>query len=144
MLYLRLDTQTREWFDANGDLFADGFPQIPLGNTEKITINCGTYTIDYNTGAKIFSPDSSFNHAGVSALLSVDNNFTRHLKATTAENLLAGAVTSIKLSLSNPTRGKIPAYGALRLFNDAGDIESVEYTSRNISGNIVEFICAKC
>ena len=142
MLYLRLDTQTREWFDANGDLFADGFPQIPLGNTEKITINCGTYTIDYNTGAKIFSPDSSFNHAGVSALLSVDNNFTRHLKATTAENLLAGAVTSIKLSLSNPTRGKIPAYGALRLFNDAGDIESVEYTSRNISGNIVEFICA--
>ena len=142
MLYLHLDTQAREWFDVNGDLFADGFPQIPLGNTEKVIIECGSYVIDNNTGEKTFTPDTSFNLSGISALLSVDNNFTRHLKATTADELAAGSVTSIKLSINNPTRGKIPAYGALRLFNDAGDIESIEYTGRNISDNAVEFICA--
>ena len=141
MLYLHLDTQTREWFDVNGDLFADGFPQIPLGNTEEIVINCGNYYID-NTGVRRFTPDTSYNRSGISALLSIDNNFMRHLKASTAEDLTSGNITSIKLNISNPTRGKIPSYGSLRLFDSAGNVEAIEYTSRSISGNIVDFTCA--
>ena len=142
MLNLFLDTQSREWFDVSGNLFADGFPQIPLGNSEEVVINCGTYNIDPNTGVRNFTPDTSYNRSGVSALLSIDNNFMRHLKATTADELSAGNISSIKLNISNATRGKIPAHGAVRLFNSAGVIEAIEYTSRNISGNIVEFTCA--
>lgn len=142
MLNLFLDTLTREWFDAAGDLFANRFPKLPLGNIERINISCGSFKFDENTGNREFVPDSSFNLKNTSALLSIDNNFTRHIKGSLAEDLPAGDVNSIKLNISNATRGKIPANGAVRLFNNAGDIESIEYTSRNISGNTVEFICA--
>ena len=142
MLNLFLDVRTREWFDGKGELFANSFPKIPLGNTEKITINCGFYSINETTGERNFTPDTSYNRAGISALLSIDNNFTRHLRAVTTENIPAGTVTSINLNIPNATQGKIPTSGAVRLFNAAGDIESVEYTSRIINKNIVEFICA--
>lgn len=142
MLELLLDTQTREWFDINGNLFADRNPQIPLGNTEQVIIRCGVMTIDEQYGERTFTPDNSFNRAGISALLSIDNNFTHHLKGSVAEDITAGNISNIKLVISNASRGKIPPAGAVRFFNPQGNIEAVEYISRSISGNIVEFICA--
>lgn len=142
MLDLFLDTQTREWFDGNGELFANSFPKIPLGNTEKVTVKCGAFSVDDNSGERIFTPDSSFNRTGVAALLSIDNNFTRHLKGSIAEDITAGNISNIKLVINNASRGKIPPAGAVRFFDPQGNIEAIEYTSRNISGNIVEFICA--
>jgi hypothetical protein len=142
MLELFLDTQTREWFDGNGELFANSFPKIPLGNTEKVIIKCGSFSIDEISGERKFTIDNSFNRPGVSALLSIDNNFTRHLRASVAEDIQAGAITSIRLNITDPTQGKIPTNGALRLFSKSGNIEAVEYTSRTINKNIVEFICA--
>lgn len=141
MLELLLDTQTREWLDLNGNLFADGNPKIPLGNTDRVIIHCGTMSIDEQYGERIFTADSSFKRAGISALLSIDNNFTRHLKGTVTADIPAGSISSIKLTINNASRGKIPAVGAIRLFNSQGDIEAVEYAGRIISGNTVEFIC---
>lgn len=142
MLNLFLDTQTREWFDGNGELFANSFPKIPLGNTEEVIITCGVYSVDEVSGERTFTPDTSFSHAGVSALLSIDNNFTRHIRATTADDIQTGAISVIRLNITNPTQGKIPTNGALRLFSKSGNIEAVEYTSRTINKNIVEFTCA--
>lgn len=142
MLELLLDTQTREWFDINGNLFADRNPQIPLGNTEQVIIRCGVMTIDEQYGERTFIPDDSFNRTGISALLSIDNNFAHHLKGSVAEDITAGSVATVKLVINNASRGKIPPVGTVRFFNPQGNIEAVQYTNRNISGNIVEFICA--
>ena len=146
MQKLYLNTVDRTWYDADGSQPSDSNPQIPLGNSERISIQCCTETP--NAGTPGINPstdwtkDTQFNLTGVTALLSADNNFTRHLKGQLKTALSAGTVSSAEITIANATVGKIPSTGAVRLFDASGNYEALEYTSRSISGTTVTFTLA--
>lgn len=146
MQKLYLNTVDRTWYDADGSQPSDSNPQIPLGNTERIVIQCCTETPDAGTPGvdpeTNWTKDTQFDLPGVSALLSADNNFTRHLKGKLASALDAGTVSSAVLTVSNPTTGKIPSAGSVRLFDASGGFETLEYTARSVSGSAVTFTLA--
>ena len=146
MQKLYLNTVDRTWYDADGSEPSDSNPQIPLGNSERIAIQCCTETP--NAGTPGINPetdwtkDTQFNLSGVTALLSADNNFLRHMKGQVKTAISAGTVSSAELTITGATPGKIPSTGSIRLFDAAGNYEALEYTARSISGTTVTFTCA--
>ena len=141
-----LNTVDRTWYDADGSQPSDDNPQIPLGNTERIAIQCCTETPDAGTPgvdpATDWTKDTQFNLTGVTALLSADNNFLRHMKGQLKTALSSGTVSSAELTVTAATPGKIPSTGSVRLFDSSGNHESLEYTARSISGTTVTFTLA--
>lgn len=146
MQKLYLNTVDRTWYDADGSQPSDSNPQIPLGNTERVVIQCCTETPDAGTPGvdpeNDWTRDAQFDLTGVTALLSADNNFTRHLNGTLASALEAGTVSSAVLTIANATTGKIPSAGTVRLFDASGGFETLEYTARSVSGSAVTFTLA--
>ena len=143
MQKLYLNTTERVWYDADGSQPSDSNPQIPLGNTEKIIIQCCSLTPDAGTPGinpeTDWEKDTQFDLPGVTALLSCDNNFTRRLKGSLKTAIEAGSVNSVVLTISNVTPGMIPQTGAIQIFGVDGEPEGLEYIRRTISGTDVTF-----
>ena len=143
MQKLYLNTTERVWYDADGSQPSDSNPQIPLGNTEKIIIQCCSLTPDAGTPGinpeTDWEKDTQFDLPGVTALLSCDNNFTRRLKGSLKTAVEAGSVNSVVLTISNVTPGMIPQTGAIQIFGVDGEPEGLEYIRRTISGTDVTF-----
>lgn len=143
MQKLYLNTTERVWYDADGSQPSDSNPQIPLGNTEKIIIQCCSLTPDAGTPGinpeTDWEKDTQFDLPGVTALLSCDNNFTRRLKGSLKTAVEAGSVSSVVLTISNVTPGMIPQTGAIQIFGVDGEPEGLEYIRRTISGTDVTF-----
>lgn len=137
---LYLNTIQREWYDETGSPFSDSYPQIPFGNVESVTVQCCTDTPNAGTEgvdpATDWTKDTQF--TGMSALMTVDNNFKRHLKATVATAAAQGA-TNLVLAISGITIYDIPATGKVRLFSADGTYEQLDYTNREKSGNNYTF-----
>ena len=146
MLKLYLNTVDLTWYDADGSLLADSVPQIPFGNSERIAIQCCTDTPDSGTVGidpeEDWTKDTQFDVSGITALLSTDNNFTRHLKGSVKTAISAGSVSEIELTISGATLGSVPPTGSVRLYDSNGDSEAVEYTARAIHSGKVVFTCA--
>lgn len=147
MQKLYLNTIDRTWYDADGSAPSDSNPQIPLGNSERIAIQCCTETP--NAGTPGIDPetdwtkDTQYNLTGVTALLSADNNFLRHIRGQLKTAVSSGTVSSVEMTIQGATFGKIPSTGSVRLFDAAGNYEALEYTTRSISGTTVTFTLAE-
>ena len=130
MQKLYLNTVDRTWYDADGSQPSDSNPQIPLGNSERISIQCCTETPNAGTPgidpATDWTKDTQFNLTGVTALLSADNNFLRHMKGQVKTAISAGTVSSAELTITGATVGKIPSTGSVRLFDSSDFILSLK------------------
>lgn len=129
MITINSNVYTGRNYDASGNLFEDGLPRIPFGNTDKVLWQLYTAT----SGAVSAWTKLSLSGSGYTALCSCDNNFTHKIKGT----LLAaksGAVTAIDIALEAEIYDISPI-GTIALFDSNGDPEYVGYSAvSEISG----------
>lgn len=143
---LYLNTTTGEWFDANGNPFANNTPQIAYKQHEYIVIwlkestpDAGELGVDPREW-----PVSSYSYyADLGALLTVDNDYTHKLQGVTNSDYAAGAVATITATIAEATNALLPSKGTVRLFSSAGTFESLLYESRSINGTSVTFTLAE-
>lgn len=138
-----LDTSLRAFYDSKGELLASGEPQIPYKSRQMIEIQLVTNSPDNGTPGvrpEIDWPkDKSFDIPGVTALLSVDNDFKRRNKGTLKNDISAGTVTSITGAFSGVAASSFRIPGTLRIFDAAGNAENLSYTSLEVTGSNVVF-----
>lgn len=141
MLTLYLNSNTREWFDSNGNPLADGQPTLTFGTSEAITINvrkqtpgAGELGVDVNSWQIQPMLDVQY------AKLTIDSDYIHKLKGTLAESYTAGAANSIVITMPGVKSSLISQRGILRLFSSDGDYESVRYADISVSGGAVNFV----
>lgn len=144
MLKTYLNTIDSEFYDADGNLWRNGYPQLIVGGHEEIKIILCTNTEDASTG--LADPDrwerdgSYSNINGISALLTVDSDSIHYLKGTLSTSINEGAVTLSAVIAADYST--IPDSGIIRIYSEAGEAEYIAYNSRIVSGNTVTFALA--
>lgn len=142
MLKTYLNTIDAEFYDADGNLWRDGYPQLIVGGHEEINIILCTDTA--NAASDLAAPeewerDTSFAAIdGISAILTIDSDNIHYIKGTLSSAVETGAMT-ISAAISQSDYSTIPDAGSLRLFDQSGNAENIAYQSRSIAGNIVTF-----
>lgn len=142
MLTTYLNTIDSEFYDADGNLWRNNFPQLIVGGHEEIIIILCTNT--ENASNNLANPDewerdTSFSSiAGISAILTIDSDNIHYIKGTLSSAVETGAMT-ISAAISQSDYSTIPDTGSLRLFDQSGNAENIAYQSRSIAGNIVTF-----
>ena len=145
MQKIYVNTATRTFYDSSGSLFADGFPKLAYKRSEQFRIQLCTDTPDAGTEGcdpEEWEKDAQYDLTGITALLSVDNDFRRRRKGTTTAAIDAGPVAQISATIANASAATIRNSGSLRVFGSDGAPEGFEYTSFTISGNTVTFALA--
>lgn len=143
MLTLYLNTVTREWFDADGNSFRDGYPQFAYLTENSVQINLRSETPandDATVDVTQWVVDSSFaSISGIGALLTIDNDYVHKLKGELLSEVSAGSVSSVTATIDDANYAKIPSSGVVRLFDAFGNYESLAYNARSIEGASVTF-----
>lgn len=144
---LYLNTTERIFFDSSGALLASGDPKIPYKSRQQIKIqlvtespNSDTPGVDPETE---WPKDTSFDLPGVTALLSVDNDFKRRNKGTLSEGIGSGTLKTVTASFSGVTPASFRIPGTLRIFDIAGNAENLSYNNIDISNGKVTFTLAE-
>lgn len=138
MLVTYLNTVTREWFDADGNYFSARMPEMAYQSRETVLVYLKKETP--NAGELGVKPaewpaDTELaNLPGIGARLTVDSDFIHKLKGTIAGTVNAGS-GAVLVNIGNIQKELIPQSGTLRLFDAAGNSESVRYKSRADQGN---------
>ena len=138
MLVTYLNTVTREWFDADGNYFSARMPEMAYQSRETVLVYLKKETP--NAGELGVKPaewpaDTELaNLPGIGARLTVDSDFIHKLKGTIAGTVNAGS-GDVLVNIGNIQKELIPQSGTLRLFDAAGNSESVRYKSRADQGN---------
>ena len=138
-----IDTISRNFYDESGTPFADGYPRLAYKRREKFIFqlvkespDAGTPGVDPEAWAK----DTAFALPGITALLSVDKDFLRRRKAVLKDPVSAGAVSTVTLTVANVSDFFVRPSGVLRIFDDLGNAEGINYTSAKITGSSIQFI----
>lgn len=147
MQKIYVNTTTRTWYNADGDQFADGFPRLAYKRSERFVIQLCSTTPDAGTPGvdpeNNWPKDTQYGLPGVTALLSVDNDFLRRRKGGLASELAAGKVSQLVATISGASVATIRSAGTLRLFDSVGNMEGLRYTGYSISGETVTFTLAE-
>lgn len=146
MQKIYINTETRTFYDASGWLFADGFPKLAYKRSEQFVFQLCTESPDAGTEGsdpENWAKDTQYNLDGITALLSVDNDFLKRRKGTISAAIEAGTVSSISATIANASTATIRKSGSLRVFAADGTPEGFEYTSFTINGNTVTFTLAE-
>lgn len=140
MLTIYLNTTENLFLDASGNGFPEGYPKLSVGGKEEVHLFLKKSTSDWGTeGANpnSWTPDTSWGEIpGISAMLTVDDDYKKYIKGALAENINAGELT---LPVTMGDAEDIPLQGVLRLTAADGAVESVSFSSRSISGQQVTF-----
>ena len=141
MLKTYLNTIDSEFYDADGNLWRDNFPQLIVGGHEEIRIILCTNTDNASTDLadpENWERDVSYaNINGISALLTVDSDSIHYIKGSLSTSVNKGAVSvSAVISADYST---IPDSGVIRIYSEIGEAEYISYTSRSVDGNTVTF-----
>lgn len=143
MLTLYLNTVTREWFDADGNSFRDGYPQFAYLTENSVQIHLRKETPandDATVDVTQWVVDSSFaSISGIGALLTIDNDYVHKLKGELLSEVSAGSVPTVTATIGDANYAKIPSSGVVRLFDAFGNYEALSYTARSIEGTSVTF-----
>ena len=137
-----IDTVSRTFYDESGSPFADGYPRLAYKRREKFIFQLCKESPDAGTPGVdpgLWQKDTSFGLSGITALLSVDKDFLRRRKAVLTNTVSAGEVLSVTMTVSNTEDFFVRPSGVIRLFDDFGNSEGVEYTSAKVTGNNIEF-----
>lgn len=137
-----LNTTTSTFYDEDGNLWRDGFPQFIVGGNEKIKIvlctNTENATFESANPAEWTRDTSYADIPDISAMLTADSDNIHYLKGTLTTDISAGA-SEITANVDGDT-SSIPASGVIRLFDSAGNSKAYAYSARTASGNAVTFI----
>lgn len=143
MQILYLNTTTGEWFDKFGVPFRDQMPQVSFQGRETIRIYTVTATPDageLGIDPSSWEVDTQWSAMGANAQITVDNDYIHKIKGVLSSPVSAGSVTSVSVKLANTvTESQVPVNGTLIFYNAAGQTEKLNYTSRDISGNVTVF-----
>lgn len=142
MLEIYFNTTSREAFDADGDQFRSGMPRLAYMSRDTVrVILCSETPENDNAGVDpaTWTRDTSYNVAGISAMLTVDSDYIHKLKGELAAEVTAGSVSSVTATIASASYAKIPSAGVLRLFDAYGNYEALSYTARSIDGTSVTF-----
>ena len=142
MQKIYINTASRTFYDASGNLFADGFPKLAYKRSERFVFqlcsespDAGTEGCDPDTWEK----DTQYDLTGITGLLTVDNDYRRRRVGTLSADVVAGSVASISAAIANVSSAVIRPSGFLRVFSSDGTPEGFEYTSFAIDNGIVTF-----
>ena len=144
-MIIYVNTVTRECFNESGDFFKSNMPQIPYLSKEDVKIVLCTSTDggnDAGVDPTMWTRDTSYNVAGIGAMLTVDSDYIHKLKGELAAEVPAGSVSSVTATIASASYAKIPSSGVLRLFDAFGNYEVLSYTARSIDGTSVTFTTA--
>lgn len=142
MLEIYFNTASREAFDADGNQFRSGMPRLAYMSRDTVkVILCSETPENDNAGVDptTWTRDTSYNVAGVGAMLTVDSDYIHKLKGELAAEVPAGSVSSVTATIASASYAKIPSAGVLRLFGAYGNYEALSYTARSIDGTSVTF-----
>lgn len=130
MQKIYINTETGKFYGADGAQFRDKSPNLAYKRSEKLIFQLCTDSPDAN--APNSNPDqwtkATFEQLGVSALITVDNDFLRWHKGTLAEDFNPDEVSTIKVNIPNLSSGTFAASGIIRLYDENGEITPLEYT----------------
>ena len=146
MQKIYINTRKREFYDATGCRFASGYPKIAYKRSERFAIQLCVESPGAETEGcdpEEWEHDTQFNIPGITALLSVDNDFRRRRKGTLETAVSAGNVSTITANFDGASATVIRKDGVLQLFSDDGESEGVQYTGFSVSGNSVTFTLAE-
>lgn len=142
MLEIYFNTTSREAFDADGNQFRSGMPRLAYMSRDTVrVILCSETPENDNAGVDTttWTRDTSYNVAGIGAMLTVDSDYIHKLKGELAAEVPAGSVSSVTATIASASYAKIPSSGVLRLFDAYGNYEALSYTARSIDGTSVTF-----
>lgn len=142
MLEIYFNTTSREAFDADGNQFRSGMPRLAYMSRDTVrVILCSETPENDNAGVDptTWTRDTSYNVAGVGAMLTVDSDYIHKLKGDLSAEVTAGSVSSVTATIASASYAKIPSSGVLRLFDAYGNYEALSYTARSIDGTSVTF-----
>lgn len=142
MLEIYFNTTSREAFDADGNQFRSGMPRLAYMSRDTVrVILCSETPENDNAGVDptTWTRDTSYNVAGIGAMLTVDSDYIHKLKGELAAEVPAGSISSVTATIASASYAKIPSSGVLRLFDAYGNYEALSYTARSIEGTSVTF-----
>lgn len=148
MIKIFTNTITRKNYDANGDLFPEGRPQIFLNGSDTVAWQLCSATPDIasETGQKpedVWTKCTQYaDYNAIGALLTADNDYVKRLQGTLSVAVSAGSVSQITATIADASLSTIPSSGTVSLFDTAGNIEVFEYDAIAISGTTVVFSLA--
>lgn len=148
MIKIFTNTITRKNYDANGDLFPEGRPQIFLNGSDVVSWQLCSATPDIadETGQKpedVWTKCTQYaDYNAIGALLTADSDYVKRMQGTLSVAVSAGSVSQITATIADASLSTIPSSGTVSLFDTAGNIEVFEYDAIAISGTTVVFSLA--
>lgn len=140
MLTTYLNTNEYVFLDADGNSFPDGSPALSVGGKEEVHIFLKSATPDWGTAAARpaeWAIDTSWaSIPGISAMLTVDDDYRKYLAGTLENDATAGEM-DIVVRVSETD--EIPESGLLKILHGTGKEEYLFFDGRQTNGSLTTF-----
>jgi hypothetical protein len=140
MLTTYLNTNEYVFLDADGNSFPDGSPALSVGGKEEVHIFLKSATPDWGTAAARpaeWAIDTSWaSIPGISAMLTVDDDYRKYLAGTLENDATAGEM-DIVVRVSETD--EIPESGLLKILHGTGKEEYLFFEGRLTNGSLTTF-----
>lgn len=140
MLNIYLNTSSNMFLDASGNGFPTGDPEFSVGGKEEIHFFLKKETPNWGTQAARpadWTADNSWGKIpGISAMVTVDDDYRKFIQGVTTKSADKGART---ITVSIPEPDDIPMQGVVRVFNNDSTFQAIFYSKRDIQEEIVTF-----
>jgi hypothetical protein len=140
MLTIYLNTTEDLFLDAAGNDYPEGSPSLTVGGKEEIRFFLKSTTPDWGTAAARpaeWPADTSWaTIPGISAMLTVDNDYRKYLQGKLISEATEG---SVAISANVSEVDEIPESGILKILPGNGKEEYLFFDSRQASGSNITF-----
>lgn len=143
MSEIYLNTQEQRFLDNTGTLFSSSMPELTVGGKENFRFFLKSTTPNWGTAAARPSEwpiDASWaSIPGISAMLTVDNDYRKYLPGTLENDATAGD-KDIVVRVSETD--EIPERGILKILHGTGGEEYLFFEERKTDGSLTTFTLA--
>lgn len=145
MIKIFTNVITRKCYDANGDLFRDGVPNIFYNATDTVMWQLCTATPDIaresgETPETAWTKCTDYSdYAAIGAFLTADNDYIKRIQGVLTANVSSGEVSSVSANVPDAGLDTIPKEGTITLLDAAGHMEVIEYDDVDINGEACVF-----
>lgn len=143
MLTTYYNTTENTFFDADGSFWRDFTPELAVKGNEKINLILVKDSPENTTAEadpETWERDSSWSEIqGISALLTIDDDYQHRIKGTVSAEIASGSTTAALTMPGVSDFAEIPAAGIVTFYSATGASESVSYSARSVEGNVVTF-----
>lgn len=145
MIKIYTNVITRKSYDANGDLFRDGVPNIFYNATDTVHWQLCTATPDIARESGE-TPDTAWtkctdyaDYSSIGAFLTADNDYIKRMQGVLTANVPSGSVSTVSANVPDAGLDTVPKEGTITLLDAAGHMEVIEYDDVAISGEACTF-----